>query len=204
MPSQGGTTRQITENKLPEELEGAAKANLDIADSVNQIGPVFNDAPQLAPLSQPTIFGLNNLNKAQAAFGLPALNGGDYTKREEFTGIPDSTLVKNPVTGQLGYSGVPSMRHLVDQLPPAQRQLIDSFFMDPQTGQQPANTTVPRSKFDVAQQNIPISAVAKLRQELRAEFAKKSKKTKEQLAMESYYRNSGYNADGSRNWGDEA
>lgn len=162
MSKKGGSTTQKTEVKLPPEIEAAAKANLDIGNSVASLGAVRYNAPTIAGFSPQQMAGMQATDQAAAAFGMPSAvnwqqqggamaapkgmdNNALYTA---LTGMPPPN---SQAGGFSGYSTQGIADDAYARLPAAQRALIESFTMNPVTGAAPTNTTVPAQKFNVQQ-----------------------------------------------------
>jgi len=142
----GGVTE--TEVKLPEFIEKAAKENLAIADEVASLG--FNPymGPTVAGFSPQQMSAFQNVNQAAGAFGLSNV-GLDPNMTNAQIGQALTGMAPPPqsVGGISGYSGVPMYQAALEQMPPAQRAMIESFFINPQTGAAPLNPAVPRPQF---------------------------------------------------------
>ena len=144
----GGSTTTVTE--LPDFIEKAAKENLAIADEVAAIG--FNPymGPTVAGFGPQQMNAFQNVNQAAGAFGLSnvGLDPG-MTNAQIGQALTGMAPPQQSVGGISGYSGVPLYQAALEQMPPAQRAMIESFFINPQTGAAPLNPAVPRPQFGV-------------------------------------------------------
>jgi hypothetical protein len=143
----GGQSTQETVVKLPPEIEKAAKQNLKIADEVSKIGYVPYSGPTVAAFTPNQRAAMQNTSNAAAAFGMgnaqgmanPAVSGGGTAQVDPYTGLAmDPTLTG----GVLGYSPKGIYDSAKAAIPEAQRQMIDSFVMNPNTGAAPTNPLV--------------------------------------------------------------
>ncbi len=156
----GGSTETVT--KLPEFIEKAAKENLAIADEVAAIG--FNPylGPTVAGFSPQQMNAFQNTNQAAGAFGMNNValdpNMSNAQIGQALTGMAPP---QQSVGGISGYSGVPMYQAALEQMPPAQRAMIESFFINPQTGAAPINPAVPRPQFGTGAAPAPLNATAR-------------------------------------------
>ncbi len=138
---------------MPDFIEKAAKENLAIADEVASLG--FNPymGPTVAGFSPQQMNAFQNVNQAAGAFGLSNVNLGSNMNNAQIgqalTGMAPPT---QSVGGISGYSGVPMYQAALEQMPPAQRAMIESFFINPQTGAAPLNPAVPSPQFGVEEE----------------------------------------------------
>ena len=155
----GGSTETVT--KLPDFIEKAAKENLAIADEVASIG--FNPymGPTVAGFSPQQMNAFQNVNQAAGAFGMNnvGLDPG-MTNAQIGQALTGMAPPQQSVGGISGYSGVPLYQAALAQMPPAQRAMIESFFINPQTGASPANPAVPRPQFGTGPAPEPLAAPA--------------------------------------------
>lgn len=117
-----------SEVKIPEWLEEAAKANLGQAQDVASIGYTPYYGPDVAAFNPTQQAAFQNTADASRAFGLSA-------PTDAMAGMPQAQDFGG---GVMGYSSQPLFQDAVDRFAadrPAQASLIDSFFIDPQTGQ---------------------------------------------------------------------
>ena len=138
----GGSQTTTTQVKLPPWIEEVAKQNLGVANEVAQMGYVPYGGPTVAalnPMQESAIYGGN---MAAAAFGLPggptSAGGGDGIT-DPLTGLPLPTSFAGGVSG---YSPMSLYEEALSAIPAGQRSLIDSFFIDPETGAPPTSPAV--------------------------------------------------------------
>ena len=114
--------------KIPEWLEEAAKANLGQAQDIASIGYTPYYGADVAAFNPMQSAGFQNTADASRAFGLSA-------PTDAMAGMPQA----QNFGGVMGYSSQPLFADAVsrfEQDRPAQKALIDSFFIDPRTGAQ--------------------------------------------------------------------
>ena len=124
----GGSRSQSTE--IPAYIEDAAKSNLALADKISNIGYTPYYGPDVAAFSPMQNAAFQNTQGAASAFGMNTGAGQYMPEPTEFAG------------GGMGYSSAPMFEQSVENLAqfrPAQSQYIDSFFMNPQTGEAGGN-----------------------------------------------------------------
>jgi hypothetical protein len=125
--SKGGS--QTTSVEVPEYIERAAKQNLSKAEDISRIGYVPYYGPDVAAFSPLQEAAMQNVGGQAGAFGLATPAGGVMSgmpAAQEFAG------------GIRGYSSAPLYQQSIDELArqrPAQKSFIDSFFIDPITGE---------------------------------------------------------------------
>jgi len=125
---------QTTSVEIPEYIEKAAQRNLNKAEGISQLGYVPYYGPDVAAFSPMQQAAMQNVGSAASAFGMATPMGQDIY------GMPAPTTYAG---GIQGYSSAPLYQQSVDELArqrPAQKSYIDSFFIDPYTGQYGANT----------------------------------------------------------------
>jgi len=114
--------------KIPEWLEDAAKSNLGQAQDVASIGYTPYYGPDVAAFNPMQEAAFQNTADASRAFGLSA-------PTDAMAGMPQAQDFGG---GVMGYSSQPLFQESVDRFRadrPAQASLMDSFFIDPQSGQ---------------------------------------------------------------------
>lgn len=122
----GGSTE--SEIQIPEWLQEAAKSNLGKAQDVASLGytPYYGaDVAAFNPMQQQ---GFQNTADASRAFGLSA-------PTDAMAGMPQAQDFGG---GVMGYSSQPLFQDAINRFGadrPAQKSLLDSFFIDPQSGQ---------------------------------------------------------------------
>jgi hypothetical protein len=126
----GGSSTSVA---IPEWLETAAKRNLGQADKISRLGPVpLSYGPTVADFTDAQYSGFNNTANTASAFGLNAPGG--YSM-----GNPAATTFDN---GVRALSAAPLFEGKMDAFAaarPAQKSYIDSFFIDPYSGQYGSN-----------------------------------------------------------------
>lgn len=141
MANSGGSSTQTV--KLPKWLEDAAKYNLDIANEAAMIPYTPYEGPTVAALDPQQIASMKGTNDAAAAFNMPHVNTtgmGPKQVAAALTGLPKPM---EDASGAMGYSAAPAIHESINQLPPGVREMIDSFFINPETGRAPTNLSVP-------------------------------------------------------------
>jgi len=127
----GSTTSSV---QIPEYIEKAAQRNLNKAERISQIGFAPYYGPDIAGFTPMQEAAMRNVANTAGAFGM------DTTTGQSTYGMPAATTYAG---GIQGYSSAPLYQQSVDELArqrPAQKSYIDSFFIDPYTGQYGANT----------------------------------------------------------------
>jgi len=128
----GGST---TEVKVPAWLEEAAKRNITRGDKIAPIGSVpLSFGPTVAGFTDSQIAGFDNTSNTASAFGLNA---------------PGAFSMGTPIeyaNGVRGYSAAPLFDQKMNafaEARPGQKSYIDSFFIDPFSGNYGYNATMP-------------------------------------------------------------
>lgn len=124
---------QTSSVEIPEYIEAAAQRNLNKAERISQLGYVPYYGPDVAAFSPMQQAAMQNVAGAASAFGLAAPTGQDIY------GMPAPTEYAG---GIQGYSSAPMFEQAQAELAarrPAQKSYIDSFFIDPFTGQYGSN-----------------------------------------------------------------
>ena len=125
--SGGKGSSQTTSVAVPEYIEAAAQRNLNKAEAISQLGYTPYYGPDVAAFSPAQQAAFQNTAGAAGAFGLAS-------PTDPFGGMGAPT----DFGGVQGYSSAPLYQQSVDALAanrPGQKQYIDSFFIDPMTGQ---------------------------------------------------------------------
>ncbi len=125
----GGTqTSQIT---IPDYIEDAARRNLAKAEDISQIGYVPYYGPDVAAFTPMQEASFQQAADVASAFGLAA----PTTQTDIMGGMPAPTQYAG---GVRGYSAAPMYEQAVSELAaqrPAQAEYLQSFFIDPMTGE---------------------------------------------------------------------
>jgi len=127
----GGSTS--TSVSIPEYIEEAAKQNLAKAEGISQIGYVPYYGPSVAAFTPFQQASFQQTADTASAFGLGPQT--PMSQQDIMGGMPAPTEYAG---GVMGYSSQPLYQQAVDQLAaerPAQAEYIESFFIDPVTGQ---------------------------------------------------------------------
>ena len=122
----GSTTSSV---QIPEYIEKAAQRNLNKAEKISQLGFAPYYGPDIAGFTPMQEAAMRNVANTAGAFGM------DTTTGQSTYGMPAATTYAG---GIQGYSSAPLYQQSVDELArqrPAQKSYIDSFFIDPYTGQ---------------------------------------------------------------------
>ena len=126
----GGSSTEVA---IPEWLEEAAKRNLGQADKISRLGSVpLSYGPTVADFTDAQYAGFNNTANTAGAFGLNA--PGAFSM-----GNPAATTYDN---GVRALSAGPLFDAKMDAFAaarPAQKSYIDSFFIDPVSGEYGSN-----------------------------------------------------------------
>jgi len=131
----GSTTSSV---QIPEYIEKAAQRNLNKAEKISQLGYVPYYGPDVAAFTPMQQAAMQNVGSAASAFGMST-----PTSQDIMGGMPAPTQYAG---GVQGYSSAPLYQQSVDELArqrPAQKSYIDSFFIDPYTGQYGSNVQAP-------------------------------------------------------------
>lgn len=132
----GSTTSSV---QIPEYIEKAAQRNLNKAERISQLGYVPYYGPDVAAFTPMQQAAFQNTADTASAFGMTA----PTSQQDIMGGMPAPTQYAG---GIQGYSSAPLYQQSVDELArqrPAQKSYIDSFFIDPYTGQYGSNVQVP-------------------------------------------------------------
>ena len=124
----GSTSSSIT---IPEYIEEAARRNLAKAEGISQIGYVPYYGPDVAAFTPFQQAGFQQTADVASAFGLAS----PTAQADVMGGMAPPTQYAGGVSG---YSAAPMYEQSVAELAarrPAQKEFIDSFFIDPVTGQ---------------------------------------------------------------------
>ena len=117
---------QTSEVSVPQYIEDAARRNLQKADMVSEVGYAPNYGPDVAAFTPAQLAAMMNTNDTASAFGLNV---------PETSGMPEATEYAG---GVLGYSSMPLSEQALEEFRsarPGQAEYIDSFFVDPVTGE---------------------------------------------------------------------
>jgi len=146
----GGSTTSSVE--IPEYIEEAARRNLAKAEDISQIGYVPYYGPDVAAFTPFQEAGFQQTADVASAFGV----GPQMSQTDIMGGMPAATEFTG---GVRGYSSAPLYQQAVDKLAaqrPAQAQFIESFFIDPVTGQ--VGSRVP-TEYDYTSPVAPVAPV---------------------------------------------
>ena len=132
----GGSTTSV---EIPEYIEKAAQRNLNKAEGISQIGYTPYYGPDVAAFTPSQQAAFQNTADSAGAFGMAA----PTSQRDIMGGMGAPTTYAN---GVQGYSSAPMFEQSLDQLEanrPGQKNYIDSFFIDPFTGQAGSRVSSP-------------------------------------------------------------
>jgi hypothetical protein len=164
----GSTTSSV---QIPEYIEKAAQRNLNKAERISQLGYVPYYGPDVAAFTPMQQAAFQNTADTASAFGMAA----PTSQQDIMGGMPAPTQYAG---GVQGYSSAPLYQQSVDELArqrPAQKSYIDSFFIDPYTGQYGSNVQAPidynqyqtgaaqdraRQAFELQMQRLGLSSAA--------------------------------------------
>ena len=122
---------QTSTVQIPEYIEAAAKRNLNRAEDVSQLGYVPYYGPDVAAFTPMQQAGFQNTADVASAFGMAT----PAQQTDIMGGMPAPTEYAG---GVQGYSSQPLFQQSLDALRadrPGQADYIESFFIDPVTGQ---------------------------------------------------------------------
>ena len=125
----GGSTTSTVE--VPEYIEEAARRNLAKAEGISQIGFTPSYGPDVAAFTPFQQAGFQQTADVAGAFGMAT----PTSQQDIMGGMGAPTQYAN---GVMGYSSAPLYEQSLAELErrrPAQKSYIDSFFIDPVTGQ---------------------------------------------------------------------
>lgn len=156
--SGGKGSSQTTSVAVPEYIEAAAQRNLNKAEGISQLGYTPYYGPDVAAFSPAQQAAFQNTAGAAGAFGLAS-------PTDPFGGMGAPT----DFGGVQGYSSAPLYHQSVDALAanrPGQKQYIDSFFIDPMTGQAGAGVqpAIDYTAYNTAADNQRLAAEAQARE----------------------------------------
>lgn len=140
----GGNNVTTTTMKLPKEVEDQAKANIRIANEVAGIGYTPYQGNTVAAFSPNQIAAMRNNAGSMNAFNMHGAGENLPDDVNRFTGM---TMNANNQGGIRGYSPMGQYNEAIQAIPAAQRGMINSFTMNPRTGQSPTNPTVPPIEY---------------------------------------------------------
>jgi|TARA_R110000782_G_C14791417_1_gene410976 hypothetical protein len=128
----GSTTSSVT---IPEYIEAAAQRNLNKAERISQIGYTPYYGPDVAAFTPMQEAAFQNTADTAGAFGMAAPS----SQQDIMGGMAPPTEYAG---GVRGYSSAPMYEQSLETLAenrPGQKSYIDSFFIDPYTGQPGSN-----------------------------------------------------------------
>jgi len=152
--SKGGST--TSEVKVPEYIEAAAQRNLNRADKVSQLGYVPEYGPTVAAFTPMQQAAFQNTAGAAGAFGMSS----PTSQRDIMGGMAPPTTYAN---GVQGYSSAPMYEQMVAELArnrPGQKSYIDSFFIDPTSGNYSSQAPVDYTQYNTMAQDARNEASA--------------------------------------------
>jgi hypothetical protein len=132
----GGSTTSV---EVPEYIERAAQRNLNKAEGISQLGYVPQYGPDVAAFTPNQQSAFQNTSDAANAFGMST----PTNQQDIMGGMGAPTEYAN---GVQGYSSQPMFQQSVDQFQaerPGQFDHMNSFFIDPFTGQAGSNVSAP-------------------------------------------------------------
>lgn len=145
--SKGGST--TSEVKVPEYIEAAAQRNLNRADKVSQLGYVPEYGPSVAAFTPNQQAAFQNTANTADAFGMSS----PTSQRDIMGGMAPPTTYAN---GVQGYSSAPMYEQMVAELArnrPGQKSYIDSFFIDPTSGNYSGQSPVDYTQYNTMAQD---------------------------------------------------
>ena len=145
--SKGGST--TSEVKVPEYIEAAAQRNLNRADKVSQLGYVPEYGPTVAAFTPMQQAAFQNTANTAGAFGMAS----PTSQTDVMGGMPAPTTYAG---GVQGYSSAPMYEQMVAELArnrPGQKSYIDSFFIDPTSGNYTSQAPVDYTQYNTMAQD---------------------------------------------------
>ena len=146
--SLGGSTSQ--ETAIPEYITEAAKKNLQRAELVSNIGYTPYIGPDVAAFSPMQEAGFQSTENLANAFGI----GSGMSQQDIMGGMGEPTQYAN---GVRGYSSYPLYEEALEEFAKqraAQKQYIDSLFIDPFTGAMSSNEYSPLNQSTLSPQAV--------------------------------------------------
>jgi len=140
--SKGGST--TSEVKVPEYIEAAAQRNLNRADRVSQLGHVREYGPTIAALTPMQEAAAQNVASTANAFGVYS----PVSQSDIMGGMDAPTTYAG---GVRGYSSAPLYEQMVGELErnrPGQKSYIDSFSIDPMSGDYASQPPVDYTQYN--------------------------------------------------------
>ena len=144
----GGSTSQ--ETAIPEYITEAAKKNLQRAELVSNIGFKPYIGPDVAAFSPMQEAGFQSTENLANAFGI----GSGMSQQDIMGGMGEPTQYAN---GVRGYSSYPLYEEALEEFAKqraAQKQYIDSLFIDPFTGAMSSNEYSPLNQSTLSPQAV--------------------------------------------------
>lgn len=143
MGKKGGSETTSTTVKLPKEIEDAAKQNIKVADQIAALGAMPYRGTAVAGFSPQQLRGMQGQDQAASAFGMPSAlgagGGQGMSHKDMFTALTGMPPPNSNTGGFQGYSTAPIFDQAYAQLSPGQRNMIESFLINPNTGAAPTN-----------------------------------------------------------------
>lgn len=143
----GGSQSQEMEIKLPKAIEAASKDNLRIANEVASIGYTPYQGNTVAALTPMQKAAMDTTRGAMGAFNM---GDGGFAASQAQGLDPYTGLAMQPTErgGVMGYNPMGIYEDAKGRIDPAQRAMIESFTMNPVTGEAPRNPAVPSSGWN--------------------------------------------------------
>ena len=154
--SSGGTTTETVQASVPEYIEAAAQRNLNRADRVSHLGYVPEYGPTVAAFTPMQQAAFQNTANTAGAFGM----AGPTSQRDIMGGMAPPTTY---ASGVQGYSSAPMYEQMVAELArnrPGQKSYIDSFFIDPKSGNYSSQAPVDYTQYNTMAQDARNEASA--------------------------------------------
>tara|TARA_R110000787_G_scaffold54164_3_gene126202 strand:- start:39 stop:833 length:795 start_codon:yes stop_codon:yes gene_type:complete len=128
--AKGGS--RTSEVKVPQYIEDAGKTALNLSQGQAQVGYTPYYGPDVAAFTPMQEASFQNTSDMANAFGM---SGGGMSQQDTMGGMGPPTQYANGVSG---YSSAPIFEQSLEQLAqnrPGQKDYMDSFFIDPVTGE---------------------------------------------------------------------
>ena len=124
----GSQTSEVT---VPDYVDAAARANLNRASDVGNVGNVVYRGPDVAGYSPMQMAAFQGLSDSAGAFGVA---GGGMSEQDLRGGMPEATQYADGVSGYSSAGIYDAALEALKASSPGQYDYINSLFVDQQTG----------------------------------------------------------------------
>ena len=122
---------QTTEVAVPDYVDAAARANLNRATDVGNVGNVVYRGPDVAAFTPMQMAAFQGLSDSASAFGVA---GGGMSEQDLRGGMPEATVYADGVRGYSSAGIYDAALEALKASSPGQYDYINSLFVDQQTG----------------------------------------------------------------------